>query len=135
MRFATATALLLTQVLPTVTQAAPEISQKLDASSLLANAGASAGASPQAVARKFHNARKLKNNSQIKPCDPQSDDLDVGILACGMGRCCVESDESPLGGSCMPSLKKAPTLKLWTEPLLQGECRFSPGRVLPSHHR
>jgi hypothetical protein len=111
MRFATATALLLTQVLPTVTQEAPE-------NSLLANAGASAGPSQlvhdfeQVVARKFHNARKLKNNSHIKPCDPQSNDLDVGILSCGMGRYCVESNESPLGGNCMPSLKKkAPTLK------------------------
>jgi hypothetical protein len=118
MRFATATALLLTQVLPTVTQETPENSQNLDTTSLRANAGASAGPSPlvlhdfeQVVTRKFHNARKLKNKSQIKPCDPESDNLDVGILSCGMSRYCVESDESPLGGRCVPSLKKAPTLK------------------------
>lgn len=118
MRFATATALLLTQVLPTVTQEAPQNSQKLDASSLLAKGGASAGPSPllvhnfEEVTRKFHKARKLKNNPhQIKPCDPRSDDLDVGILSCGMGHSCAESDQVPHGGSCIPSLKKAPTLK------------------------
>ncbi|KAG7360231.1 hypothetical protein IV203_035330 [Nitzschia inconspicua] len=48
------------------------------------------------------NRRRLINSgeSSLKECDPDDDGADVGILSCGAGRYCVQSDESPLGGYC-----------------------------------
>ena len=46
----------------------------------------------------------LKNTplAQTKKCDPSSDDLDIGILSCGIGYYCKSDVSSILGGSCSP---------------------------------
>jgi hypothetical protein len=36
-------------------------------------------------------------------CDPASSDADVGLLSCGMGNYCMESQDSKLGGFCVES--------------------------------
>ncbi|KAG7341946.1 hypothetical protein IV203_007038 [Nitzschia inconspicua] len=49
---------------------------------------------------------QLKNagkEEELVECDPQSEDADVGVLSCGVGRYCVESDESKKGGLCVAS--------------------------------
>jgi hypothetical protein len=57
-----------------------------------------------------HNAKSgqavLKNEilqENLVECDPTSSNADVGILACGMGKYCVESSDYDLGGVCVDS--------------------------------
>jgi hypothetical protein len=38
--------------------------------------------------------------STVVDCDPRSSDPDVGILSCGVGRYCMESQDHDLGGIC-----------------------------------
>ncbi|KAG7343779.1 hypothetical protein IV203_021787 [Nitzschia inconspicua] len=49
------------------------------------------------------NRRRLINSADdsSQECDPLDDKADVGILSCGTGRYCVESDDSSLGGYCV----------------------------------
>jgi hypothetical protein len=42
----------------------------------------------------------LKNTNKKVECDPSSEELDVGVLSCGMGKYCEESTDSLLGGLC-----------------------------------
>jgi hypothetical protein len=44
-----------------------------------------------------------KSPKDFQECDPESDEPDVGVLSCGAGRYCVESDESKIGGFCVSS--------------------------------
>ncbi|KAL3910053.1 MAG: hypothetical protein SGILL_007843 [Bacillariaceae sp.] len=39
----------------------------------------------------------------FQECDPESDDADTGVLSCGAGTFCAESDESTKGGFCVSS--------------------------------
>ena len=50
----------------------------------------------------------LKNllYAEIVNCDPiKAANPDVGVLECGLGRCCMESAESKLGGVCVDTLE------------------------------
>eukprot|EP00339_Tiarina_fusa_P018568 CAMPEP_0117085048 /NCGR_PEP_ID=MMETSP0472-20121206/59824_1 /TAXON_ID=693140 ORGANISM="Tiarina fusus, Strain LIS" /NCGR_SAMPLE_ID=MMETSP0472 /ASSEMBLY_ACC=CAM_ASM_000603 /LENGTH=403 /DNA_ID=CAMNT_0004814219 /DNA_START=84 /DNA_END=1295 /DNA_ORIENTATION=- len=54
----------------------------------------------------FKNVAKAKTALSNQPmetteCDPNSEDTDVGILSCGLGRYCMESSGSELGGLCV----------------------------------
>jgi len=62
-------------------------------------------------------AHRQDAKDTYQECDPESDELDVGVLSCGAGRYCVESDDSNLGGFCVSSpdeldrgLQAGPTL-------------------------
>ena len=46
---------------------------------------------------------KNKSPEDFQLCDPESDEPDVGVLSCGVGSYCVESDESKIGGFCVSS--------------------------------
>jgi hypothetical protein len=55
----------------------------------------------------IQNMRILKNSKEKVECDPHLESpnpeellLDVGILSCGAGMYCEESEKSPLGGFC-----------------------------------
>lgn len=60
------------------------------------------GTHPTGEKLKTMNRRRLINSGDesLQECDPRGEGVDVGILSCGAGRYCVESDESPLGGYC-----------------------------------
>lgn len=47
----------------------------------------------------------LKNVEQeeLVECDPESEDADVGVLSCGAGSYCIESENSKKGGYCLSS--------------------------------
>lgn len=51
---------------------------------------------------KIMNRRRLMNSGDesLVECDPSTGEADVGLLSCGAGRYCLESDESNLGGYC-----------------------------------
>jgi hypothetical protein len=56
-------------------------------------------------AKKEASRGYLKNtpNSEenFQQCDPEAEDADVGVLSCGVGRYCVESGDSKMGGYCV----------------------------------
>ncbi|KAG7359198.1 hypothetical protein IV203_015787 [Nitzschia inconspicua] len=61
------------------------------------------------------NRRRIDRNSfhrvqqsMEKPveCDPSLPDADVGILSCGYNEYCVKSDDSNLGGRCVPAISR-----------------------------
>jgi hypothetical protein len=58
---------------------------------------------PPRVLRNQRTVRKaLRNSSKLPQCDPDEEvDADIGILVCGVGEYCIESDLSGLGGFCM----------------------------------
>lgn len=45
-------------------------------------------------------SNKNDKGDTSRPCDPTSNEADVGILSCGFGYYCAESQESPHGGVC-----------------------------------
>jgi hypothetical protein len=51
---------------------------------------------------KTMNLRRLSNSggSDLQECNPSAKGADVGILSCGTGRYCAESEESSIGGYC-----------------------------------
>jgi hypothetical protein len=51
----------------------------------------------------FQNFQKAVGGLHEHECNPESGDADVGVLSCGVGRYCVESDESTMGGLCVAS--------------------------------
>ncbi|KAG7374941.1 hypothetical protein IV203_014036 [Nitzschia inconspicua] len=63
--------------------------------------------------RMLHANRRIDRNSNLlhraqtmekKECDPSLDDADVGILSCGYNQYCVQSDDSKIGGRCVPTI-------------------------------
>jgi hypothetical protein len=57
----------------------------------------------QSASFRLKNAEQ-KQKEELLECDPESDEVDVGVLSCGVGRYCVESDESKKGGYCVSNL-------------------------------
>ncbi|KAG7354671.1 hypothetical protein IV203_004027 [Nitzschia inconspicua] len=61
--------------------------------------------------RMFHANRRIGRNSwrrlqtmEKQECDPSLSDADIGILSCGYNEYCVRSDNSKLGGHCVPAI-------------------------------
>ncbi|KAG7359044.1 hypothetical protein IV203_015633 [Nitzschia inconspicua] len=53
--------------------------------------------------RTLRNSFRLVQRKENQECDPSlSDDADVGILSCGYNEYCIGSEDSSLGGRCVP---------------------------------
>ena len=66
---------------------------------------------PKDVVKHRDSATSSVSDDESIECDPFSDDVDVGILSCGMDAVCVESEESELGGLCMEMTYEARELE------------------------
>lgn len=55
----------------------------------------------QALARRGVLKNAPSVSTEVKECDPTSNDADVGILSCGRGSDCLADEASLLGGKCV----------------------------------
>lgn len=59
------------------------------------------GSSDLRLQKTVKKRRSLSRTEKKIECDPSSQELDIGILSCGIGKYCDESTESSLGGLCV----------------------------------
>ena len=54
--------------------------------------------------KKNHEHKVEEKHKNAKPCDPNLDEADVGLLSCGFNYYCAESHDSYLGGVCVEAV-------------------------------
>jgi hypothetical protein len=72
-----------------------------------------------------HTNQVLRNRASQKTaeveCDPTASDADVGILSCGLGKYCMEVEDSGLGGLCVEAADVERDLQV-SEPAIGDYC-------------